>query len=111
MSKNDLNSAGTYLNMARFIDNNAELFVLRAAYVLKQNRADLAIQYLEKAKELDPVNREAQEMLTSLQKPKTAATTTGTGQKAAVQKPKQQQSIMFQKPKPKKTSPITIPAK
>ncbi|WP_346859922.1 tetratricopeptide repeat protein [uncultured Draconibacterium sp.] len=113
MSKNDLNSAGNYLNMARFIDNNAELFVLRAVYVLKQNRADLAIQYLEKAKELDPVNREAQELLASLQKKKTAAAsaTTGTAQKTAVQKPKQQQSIMFQKPKPKKTSPITIPAK
>lgn len=111
MTKNDLNSAGTYLNMARFIDNNAELFVLRAMYVLKQNSAELAIQYLEKAKELDPVNREAQELLASLQKKKTATASTGTAQKTAVQKPKQQQSIMFQKPKPKKTSPITIPAK
>ncbi|MCY1720838.1 phospholipid carrier-dependent glycosyltransferase [Prolixibacteraceae bacterium Z1-6] len=107
MGKNDMNSAGTYLNMARNINNNAELFVLRGMYVMRQNRADLAKQYFEKAKELDPTNREAQDLLKSIQ---TKSTTVAASQNTTSE-PKQQQSIMFQKPKPKKTSPITIPAK
>jgi len=110
MSKNDMNTAGTYLNMARNINNNAELFVLRATYVLRQNRKDLAKQYLDKAIELDPIDREAQELLKSLQT-KTTPTKAAAKQNTNQQKPKQQQSIMFQKPKPKKTSPITIPTK
>uniref|UniRef100_UPI00321690B1 tetratricopeptide repeat protein n=1 Tax=uncultured Draconibacterium sp. TaxID=1573823 RepID=UPI00321690B1 len=106
MSKNDMNSAGTYLNMARNIANNADLFVLRGMYVQRQNRPDLAKQYLEKAKELDPINREAQELLKLLE---TKTTKTVAPQKPTT-KPKQQQSIMFQKPKPKKTNAIKIPA-
>lgn len=109
LSKNDMTSAGRYLQMARNFNTNADLFVLRAMYVMKQNRADLAKQYLDKAVELDGTNQEAKAMLKSLQQPKTA---TAAETPAVQQKPQSQQSIMFQKPKPKKkTSPFIVPAK
>lgn len=107
ISKNDLNNAGRYLQMARNINNNADLFVLRSIYVSKQNRKDLAKQYLDKAKELDPINQEALELLKSLQQTKTA----NTANNASSKQQKPQQSIMFQQPKPKKTSPFQVPAK
>ncbi len=108
MSKNDMQSAGRYLNMARRINNNADLYVLRAMYVLKQNQKEQARQLLVKAKELDPINREAQELL------KTITTNQPAAQKPAAKKETetQPQSIMFQKPKEKKqTSPFKVPAK
>ncbi len=101
MSKNDMNTAGRYLNMARNIHNNADLFVLRAMYVLKQNSEDSSKQFLDKALELDPINREAQELLKSITSKNNIAQET--------QKNTQpQQSIMFQKQKPKQTSPFKI---
>ncbi|QIA07590.1 tetratricopeptide repeat protein [Draconibacterium halophilum] len=106
MQQNDWNNAGRYLNMARNINNNAELFVLRAQYLMKQRRVDLAKQNLDKAVELDRVNREAQELLKSFTQ--TAQAVTSTNQK---KEQEEQQSIMFQDPKPKKTSPITFPNK
>jgi len=108
MSQNDMQNAGRYLNMARNINNNSELFVLRAMYVLKQNQKEQAQQFLEKAKELDPINREAQDLL------KTITTNQAAAQKPAARQETetQPQSIMFQKPKAKKqTSPLKIPGK
>ncbi len=108
MSKNDMTGAGRYLQMARNINNNADLFVVRAMYVEKQNKADTAIQYLGKAIELDPLNREAQDMLKLLEE---RSKSTPAQQKQTQQKQVQNQSIMFQKPKPKQTSPFKIPKK
>lgn len=107
MAKNDLQSAANYLNMARFINNDADLFVLRAKFTLLQNNLPLTEQYLKKANELDPVNREAQELLKAVATP----ANTASQQNVAKQEPQQQQSVMFQKPKKKKTTPITIPRK
>ncbi|MEN8118508.1 MAG: hypothetical protein ABFS16_16110, partial [Bacteroidota bacterium] len=106
MGKGNTTQAAQYLNMARNINNNSELFVLRAKYVLTKNNRQLAKQYLDKANELDNTNREAQDLLKVIQ-PK------NTSPKKAQQpeKPKQQQSIMFQKPKQKQTSPIKVPVK
>ncbi len=107
MQQNDWNNVVRYLNMARNINNNSELFVLRAQYLMKQKNVELAKQNLDKAIELDPINREA----LALEKlfPKAAKTVTTAKPKKEQAQP---QSIMFQKPKPKKQpSPITIPAK
>jgi tetratricopeptide (TPR) repeat protein len=102
LSTNDITLAGQLLNMARNFNNNADLWVVRALYVLKQSRIEQAKQYLEQAKKLDPLNREAEELLKSLNaKPKKSA-------KKAQQKPKEQQSIMFQKAKPKKKNQFQI---
>lgn len=106
MQQNDWNNAGRYLNMARNINNNPELFVLRAQYLMMQKRVDLAKQNLDKAIELDPINREAQELQKSFTR--TAQVVTTDNQK---EEQKQQESIMFQDSKPKKTNPITFPAK
>lgn len=107
MQQNDWNNAGRYLNMARNINNNAELFVLRSQYLMKQRRVDLAKQNLDKAIELDPVNREAQELQKSFTQTAKAIETPKTDQNDAAS----QQSIMFQEPKEKKASPITFPSK
>lgn len=109
MAKNDLPAAGRLINMARNISNNADLFVIRAMYVLQQNKKEDAILFLNKAAELDATNQEAKKLLKSLQ-----AKTTKPAQKPTTL-PKaeqgQQQSIMFQKPKPQKTSPVKVPTK
>ncbi|WP_321371859.1 hypothetical protein [uncultured Draconibacterium sp.] len=107
MQQNDWNNAGRYLNMARNINNNAELFVLRSQYLMKQRRVDLAKQNLDKAIELDPINREAQELQKSFTQTAKAMETPKTDQNDAAS----QQSIMFQEPKEKKASPITFPSK
>ncbi|MDX8340509.1 tetratricopeptide repeat protein [Draconibacterium sp. IB214405] len=106
MQQNDWNNAGRYLNMARNINNNPELFVLRAQYLMQQRQVDLAKQNLDKAIELDPINREAQALQKSFTQ--TVQTVTSNSQK---EEPKPQESIMFQDPKPKKTSPIKFPTK
>ena len=106
ISKNDINTAGRLLNMARRVNNNADLFVVRALFVTKQNRGDLAKQYLDKTIELDGTNQEAKALLKSLQQQKTANTA---AKPSTQQKPQKQQSIMFQKPKSKKnTSPFKV---
>jgi len=102
---NDLNTAARYLNMSRNINNNSDLYVLRGRFLLAQNNRNSAEENLKKAVELDPTNREAQEISKSLQ-----ASVQPTKQNAAEQ-PSQQQSIMFQKPEEKKASPITIPGR
>ncbi len=105
MAKNNWNLAANYLNMARFINNDADLFVLRSKFVsLAQNNKTTAENYIKSAIKLDPINREAQEIQNSLQ----------TNAKPVQQNqvnPKQQQSIMFQKPEKKKISPITVPTR
>ncbi|MFV0594037.1 MAG: tetratricopeptide repeat protein [Draconibacterium sp.] len=107
LEKNDLRTAANYINMARFINNDADLFAIRAKFVLAQNNRVQAEALLKKAAELDPMNREVQE-LTKLAQP--SGSPQITQQKTEDQaKNKEQQSIMFQKPKPKKRSPIAFP--
>lgn len=98
MNKNDMHTAARLINMARKISNNADLFVVRAIFVMKQNKNDLTKEYLNKAIKLDGTNQEAKALLNSLQ---TKASKTATKQ-TSQQRPKQHQSIMFQKPKTKK---------
>jgi len=102
---NDLNTVARYLNMSRNINNNSDLYVLRGRFLLAQNNRTSAEENFKKAVELDPTNREAQEIVKSLQ-----ASVQPTKQNATEQ-PSQQQSIMFQKPEEKKASPITIPGR
>lgn len=106
LDQNDLNTAARYLNMARNINSSSDLFVLRARFTLAQNDRARAETYLDRAVELNPLNREANEILKSLQQAKPAAQATA----KKTQQP-QQQSIMFQKPEKKKTSPISIPGR
>ena len=71
------------------------------------NNRPQAEAFLKQAAELDPVNREVQELM-KLAQP--AGGPQITQQAAGDQAPKkEQQSVMFQKPKPKKTSPIAFP--
>ncbi|WP_297096681.1 tetratricopeptide repeat protein [uncultured Draconibacterium sp.] len=107
MQQNDWNNAGRYLNMARNINNNAELFVLRAQYLMMQKRVDLAKQNLDKAIELDPINREAQELQKSFTQTVQAVETPQTQQDNS----SSQQSIMFQEPKEERKNIITFPSK
>ncbi|MCE4564265.1 tetratricopeptide repeat protein [Maribellus sp. CM-23] len=107
LAKNDLATAANFINMARFINNDADLFALRAKFVLAQNNRPQAEAFLKQAAELDPINREVQELM-KLAQP--AGGPQITQQAAGDQaKTKEQQSVMFQKPKPKKTSPIAFP--
>lgn len=102
LDKNDLRTSAQYLNAARNINNNSDLFVLRARFSIKaQNNKVAAMDYLNKALEINPINSEARELLNSLQTSKV------TTQPAANNSP--QKSIMFQKQEEKKNSPITIP--
>ncbi|HPF52012.1 MAG TPA: tetratricopeptide repeat protein [Draconibacterium sp.] len=103
LSKNDYRTAANYLNMARFINSDADLFVLRAKFALVQNNKQQAEAYLKKANELDPINREAQELLKLFQ----TSPVVSTEQNTAKSQDQQQQSIMYQKPEPKKTNPLT----
>ena len=106
LDKNELNEAATYLNMARNINYNSDLFVLRARFYLAQNNRQGAESLLEQAVKLDATNREANELLKSIK-----STTQPAQQKTTKQESKPAQSIMYQKPKPKKTNPFTIPSK
>ena len=56
LSKGNLNGASRLLYMARNINNNSELLVIQALFVLNKNNKELAIQYLDKAIELDKTN-------------------------------------------------------
>jgi tetratricopeptide (TPR) repeat protein len=107
MNQNDMTNAGRYLHMARNINNNSDLFVLRAMYAEKQNKKEEAIELLNKAIELDPINQEAKNMLKLSQTKEVKATPQ---KQAAQQETTPQESIMFQKPKKKKaSSPIKAP--
>ena len=99
LSKGNLNGAAQLLNMARNIDNNSELFVIRALFVLKQNNTQLAKQYLDKAMELDNTNQEAKQLLKSVQT---------TAKQNTQQTEDPQQSIMFQKKTEKKANPLNL---
>ena len=102
LDKNDLRTSAQYLNAARRINNNSDLFVLRARFSLLANNNKVEAQdYLNKAVELDPINREARELLNSIQNNQVADQTSKTNTP--------QESIMFQKQEEKKTSPLTIP--
>ncbi|WP_167612391.1 tetratricopeptide repeat protein [Maribellus sediminis] len=103
LDKNDLNTASYYLNMARNINNNADLNVLRGRFLLTQNNRQGAENFLKQAVEIDPTNREAQEISKSLQ-----AAAKAVKPNAPKEEP---QSIMFQKPKAKKVNPLALPAK
>jgi len=75
--------------------------------MLKQNNQTQARAYLDQAIELDPLNREAQELM----KPFQTQSAVPTVQSTPNNQTKNQQSIMFQKPEPKKTNPLTGPRK
>lgn len=107
LAKNDLGTAANNINRARYINNDADLFALRAKFVLAQNNRQQAEAFLKRAAELDPINREVQDLMKLVQP---------SGSPQIVQKKtdeqtktQEQQSVMFQKPKPKKTSPIAFP--
>lgn len=104
MQQNEWNTAAHFLNMARNINNNAELFVLRSQFFLKQGKAEEAKQNLDRAIEINPTDREAQELLKSLNQPVAAAQTTTNSNSS-------EKSIMFQEPKQKKKRPISFPLK
>lgn len=103
LNNNNMNAAGRYLNMARNINNNSDLFVVRALYLQKQNNKELCLKFLTKAKELDPNNREAQEIYKLINSQKTASSSVSKKETTS------SKSIMFQKPKPQKTKGISIP--
>jgi hypothetical protein len=88
MINGDLNSVAKLINMPIKIKHDSELFVLRAMYVIKQDKAALGKQYLDKALEIDKTNKEAQALLTIFK----------AGANPSAQKRKKaEQSIMFQK--------------
>ncbi len=107
MAKNDLRSAANYLNMARFIETDADLFAIRAKFVLTQNNTQQAEAYLKKANELDPINREVQELLKFFQTPTAAAAEQNTPNNLN----QESQSIMFQKPDKQPPNPLNLPRK
>jgi len=108
LSHSDQYSCVNYLNMVKNVTLDSELFVLRAMFVLRQNKIDEAILLSKKAIELDPINQEAQTLLKSITDNQ-ANTKSRTTQQETETQP---QSIMFQKPKAKKqTSPFKVPAK
>lgn len=107
LDEKDFRTAATYLQMAQSIQNYGDLFVLRARYALEaQNNRQIALNELEKGKEADPVNQELLALLASLNKQ-----VAQTAQPTVTKQNQQQQSIMFQKPKSQKQSPIKIPTK
>ncbi len=106
IDEKDLQSASNYLRMAQNIQNYGDLFVLRARYIMaSQNNKQAAVNELKKGKEVDPVNREIQDLLASLER----ETTHTANQSQQSRQPAGQQSIMYQKAKKKTTSPIQIP--
>lgn len=93
LDKGNLNGAVQLLNMARNINTDSELFVIRALYTFTQDKNALAKQYLDKAVELDNSNREALELLKRFKVSKASTT-----QKSV----SSQKSIMYQKETKKK---------
>ncbi|HYQ56762.1 MAG TPA: tetratricopeptide repeat protein, partial [Draconibacterium sp.] len=108
MKNNDWNSAARYLNMARNITNNSELFVLRSQYLLKQGSVDLAKQNIDKAVELDPVNKEAQDLLKTFTQAADAVTATNESQGNS-SSTTSQRSVMFQEPEKEQSNVIHLP--
>lgn len=104
LAKNDIRNAANYLNMARFVDTDADLFALRSKFVLTQNNRQQAEEYIKKAAELDPVNREVQEIMKLFQPAGNPQVTEQTQQKTG-----EQESIMFQKPAAQNNNPLTRP--
>lgn len=96
MRKGELNSVAQLLNMVSKINNDSELFVIRAMYMIKQDKAALGKQYLDKALEIDNTNKEAQALLT-LFKVRTKP--------FDQQKKETKQSVMFQNAKKKQVNP------
>ena len=106
IDEKDLQSASNYLRMAQNIQNYGDLFVLRARYIMaSQNNKQAAVNELKKGKEVDPVNREIQDLLASLEREPAQIA----NQSLQSRQPAGQQSIMYQKAKKKTTSPIQIP--
>lgn len=106
LDKSDLNSAATYLNMARKIKNRSNLSVLRARYYLAQNNNKMAEQFINTAIEQDNTNREAKELLTTLKA--TASTPQSNKAKQGTQAAK---SVMFQSSAKKKQNAVGLPTK
>lgn len=104
MQQNEWNTAAHYLNMARNINNNAELFLLRAQYFMRHGKVEAAKQNLDKSIELDPAYREALELQKAFTQPAKSARLNKSSESSS-------QSIMFQEPKKNKRSPITFPSK
>ena len=102
MEKGNLNFAAQLLNLTGKIDNNSEIFVIRAIYVLRKNNKELAKQFLERAIELSSINREAKELLEQIQSTEIQKTT------QIEQAKNQQKSIMFQEDSKKKQNPINL---
>ena len=59
LQRNDLVNTEKYLLMARNINSNSELFVLRAMYAYKQNNQKLSQEYINKALKIKSNNQEA----------------------------------------------------
>lgn len=105
MARNDLRTAVDYLNRARYISNDADLFVIRAKFLLLQNNLSKAEEYIKEAINIDPINREAQELLNSIKKLDNKISEQGNPESQ-----NQQQSIMFQKQEQKQTNPLMNPS-
>lgn len=108
LDEKDLRMAYYYLQMARNIQTYGDIFVLRARFALAQNNRQTAIDELKKGKEVDPFNREIQELLKSLENNSVQQAQQANQAQKADEQP---QSIMYQKPEKQPTSPITIPVK
>jgi tetratricopeptide (TPR) repeat protein len=92
-----MNTAESLLTKTNNVNNNSELFTIRALYALRTNNIKQANNFLRRAVELNEDNQEAQELLKSIQ----TKTNNTAHQNNLPQKPQSQQSIMFQKQKPK----------
>lgn len=102
LDHDNVQEAYKLLRMARTINNNSDMDVIRSLYMVKIHKLKLAREYVEKALKEDPNNREAKDLKKRLQ-PKTNL--------RAKQSKMNQQSIMFQKKSQKKASvnPIKMP--
>lgn len=98
IDNNKLPEARSLIMRMRNVNTSSKLDVIRAKYSIKANDLAGAKKFLANAIELDPQNNEAKELQKELQ-PKTKAQQTKTKEK-----PKQQQSIMFQKKQKKNTN-------
>ena len=105
LDNGDLNTAANYLNMARNININSGLSVLRARFYLAQNNKQAAENFLNQAVEQDATNREANDLLKSIKSSQPAQPSAVT---AAQKEEKPAESIMFQKPKKKKPNPLGL---
>lgn len=103
LNKKDLNTAAYQLRIARNIQNNSNLSVLRARFYLAQNNNKRAKELLNTAIEQDPTNREAQDLLKSM-----ASKTPEQNKNAAAQNPKAKTSVMYQSPAKKKSNPLGV---